>query len=289
MEIKLKLKRHESFSIREGWLAKGIKNVKEYGNVFALQNATDILGIGTNMVKSLKYWMTATKLIEEKNREIMLSDFGSIINEYDPYLEDIFSWWLIHINMITNIDDAYIYNLFFNKCNIKTFTKRELYEKLYALLINEKLTFNENILQDEVNMIIKTYTIDEKIDNPENNFICPLSELNLLKKVDRDTYEKNRPEIRNLPFWVVYYIICLLLDDRDNISIDELLKEENSPAKLLNMDKNLINEYLDEMKKNDLIIINRTAGLNMVYLKKKLSLNEIAEEYFYKSDSEETY
>ena len=280
MEIKLKLKRHESFSIREGWLAKGIKNVKEYGNVFALQNATDILGIGTNMVKSLKYWMTATKLIEEKNREIMFSDFGSIINEYDPYLEDIFSWWLIHINMITNIDDAYIYNLFFNKCNIKTFTKRELYEKLYALLINEKLTFNENILQDEVNMIIKTYTIDEKIDNPENNFICPLSELNLLKKVDRDTYEKNRPEIRNLPFWVVYYIICLLLDDRDNISIDELLKEENSPAKLLNMDKNLINEYLDEMKKNDLIIINRTAGLNMVYLKKKLSLNEIAEEYF---------
>ena len=280
MEIKLKLKRHESFSIREGWLAKGIKNVKEYGNVFALQNATDILGIGTNMVKSLKYWMTATKLIEEKNREIMLSDFGSIINEYDPYLEDIFSWWLIHINMITNIDDAYIYNLFFNKCNIKTFTKRELYEKLYALLTNEKLTFNENILQDEVNMIIKTYTIDEKIDNPENNFICPLSELNLLKKVDRDTYEKNRPEIRNLPFWVVYYIMCLLLDDRDNISIDELLKEENSPAKLLNMDKNLINEYLDEMKKNDLIIINRTAGLNMVYLKKKLSLNEIAEEYF---------
>ena len=280
MEIKLKLKRHESFSIREGWLAKGIKNVKEYGNVFALQNTTDILGIGTNMVKSLKYWMTATKLIEEKNRKIMLSDFGSIINEYDPYLEDIFSWWLIHINMITNVDDAYIYNLFFNKCNIKTFTKRELYEKLYALLINEKLTFNENILQDEVNMIIKTYTIDEKIDNPENNFICPLSELNLLKKVDRDTYEKNRPEIRNLPFWVVYYIICLLLDDRDNISIDELLKEENSPAKLLNMDKNLINEYLDEMKKNDLIIINRTAGLNMVYLKKKLSLNEIAEEYF---------
>mgnify|MGYP001026291775 FL=1 len=280
MEIKLKLKRHESFSIREGWIAKGIKNVKEYGNVFALQNATDILGIGTNMVKSLKYWMTATKLIEEKNRKIMLSDFGSIINEYDPYLEDIFSWWLIHINMITNVDDAYIYNLFFNKCNIKTFTKRELYEKLYALLTNEKLTFNENILQDEVNMIIKTYTIDEKIDNPENNFICPLSELNLLKKVDRDTYEKNRPEIRNLPFWVVYYIICLLLDDRDNISIDELLKEENSPAKLLNMDKNLINEYLDEMKKNDLIIINRTAGLNMVYLKKKLSLNEIVEEYF---------
>ena len=68
MEIKLKLKRHESFSIREGWLAKGIKNVKEYGNVFALQNTTDILGIGTNMVKSLKYWMTATTLINDNSK-----------------------------------------------------------------------------------------------------------------------------------------------------------------------------------------------------------------------------
>ena len=135
-----------------------------------------IAGAGTIIPE----FLNATKLIEEKNREIMLSDFGSIINGYDPYLEDIFSWWLIHINMITNIDDAYIYNLFFNKCNIKTFTKRELYEKLYALLTNEKLTFNENILQDEVNMIIKTYTIDEKIDNPENNFICPFSTLILL-------------------------------------------------------------------------------------------------------------
>ena len=280
MEIKLKLKRHESFSIREGWLAKGIKNVKEYGNVFALQNATDILGIGTNMVKSLKYWMTATKLIEEKNREIMLSDFGSIINEYDPYLEDIFSWWLIHINMITNVDDAYIYNLFFNKCTMKVFSKRDIFEQISQILNNNKLEYNENILQDEVNMIIKTYSIDEKIDNPENNFICPLSELNLIKKVDINAYERIRPDFRNLNYLIVYYLMVLLSEDKEYLSIDDLIKLDNSPAKLLNLDKNLINEYLDEMKKHDLIIINRTAGLNMIYFNKKLSIDEIMREHF---------
>ena len=57
MSIKLRLKRHESFSIREGWLAKGIKNVKENGNVFSSSEATDLLGIGTNMVKSVNYYM----------------------------------------------------------------------------------------------------------------------------------------------------------------------------------------------------------------------------------------
>ncbi len=280
MDIKLKLKRHESFSIREGWLAKGIRNVKENSKTFSSAEATDILGIGTNMVKSLKYWMSATCLITEENRETVLSEFGSLIDNYDPYLEDIFSWWLIHIKMMLNVDDAYIYNLFFNKCGKKSFSKRDIYEQLSLNLNNEKLEYNENILQDEVNMIIKTYAIDEKIDNPENNFISPLSELNLIKKIDRDTYERNKPEYRNLNYLIIFYLIEQLVNDKDYISIDELLKIDNSPAKLLNLDKNLINEYLDEMKRNGLVIINRTAGLNMVYFQKKLSLEDIMKEYF---------
>lgn len=280
MERKLKLKRHESFSIREGWLAKGIKNVKTYGNVFSLADATDLLGIGTNMVKSLKYWMLATNLVEEENREMKLSKLGELINTYDPYLENVFSWWLVHIHLILNLNDAYIYNVFFNRCNQKTFSKRDIFEQLFSILIKEKLEFNENILQDEVNMIVKTYTIDEKIDNPENNFICPLSELNLLKKVERDVYEKNKPDYKNLNYLIVYYLMTIIAKDKNNISIDDLIKLNDGPAKLLNLDKNLINEYLDEMKRNNLIIINRTAGLNMVYFNKKLTIDEIVYEYF---------
>ena len=280
MNIKLKLKRHESFSIREGWLAKGIKNIKENSKTFSSAESTDILGIGTNMVKSLRYWMSATCLAKEENRETTLTEFGELIDKYDSYLEDIFSWWLIHIKMMLNIDDAYIYNLFFIKCGKKSFSKRDIYEQLASNLKNEKEEYNENILQDEVSMIIKTYAIDEKIDNPENNFISPLSELNLIKKIDRDTYERNKPDYRNLNYLIVFYLIEQLLDNKDYISIDELLKLDNSPAKLLNLDKNLINEYLDEMKRNGLVLINRTAGLNMVYFQKKLSLEDIMKEYF---------
>ena len=280
MSNKVKMKRHESFSIREGWLAKGIRTIKEDSKVFSSVDATDILGIGTNMVKSLKYWMTATCLIEENNRSISLSKFGKLIDKYDPYLEDNFSWWLIHLHMILNIEDSYIYNLFFNKCTMKVFSKRDIFEQISQILNNNKLDYNENILQDEVNMIIKTYSIDEKIDNPENNFICPLSELNLIKKVDINTYERIKPDFRNLNYLIIYYLMILLSEDKEYLSIDDLIKLDNSPAKLLNLDKNLINEYLDEMKKHDLIIINRTAGLNMIYFNKKLSIDEIMREHF---------
>lgn len=269
MENKIKMKRHESFSIREGWLAKGLRAVKNYEKVFSSSNATDILGIGSNMVKSLKYWMFATGLIEEKNRTIVLSNFGELINRYDPYLEENFSWWLIHIIMVLNKEDAYIFNSFFNNCNFKTFSKKNIFEQISDNLNSNNIVFSEKILQDEVNMVIKTYTIDDSIDNPENNFVCPLSDLNLIRKIDRDLYEKNRPSYKELNYLIVYYLLEHIIGAKDYISIDDLIKIENGPAKLLNLDKNLINEYLDEMKRNDLIIINRTAGLNMVYLRKK--------------------
>ena len=53
MAEKIKMKGHESFSIREGWLTKGLIEVYNNPKVFSEKELTDIFGIGTNMVKSL--------------------------------------------------------------------------------------------------------------------------------------------------------------------------------------------------------------------------------------------
>ena len=39
-------------------------------------------------------------------------------------------------------------------------------------------------------------------------------------------------------------------------------------------------QYLEEMRKNGLIQINKTAGLNAVYFKKKMDLEDIFASYF---------
>ena len=64
------------------------------------------------------------------------------------------------------------------------------------------------------------------------------------------------------------------------IEKDKLLKIQNSPSKLLNLDKNLFNDYLDDMRREGLITINRTAGLNMIYVANALDLEEIFKKYF---------
>ena len=47
-----RLKGHESFTLREGWLTKGLNAVHENPRVFSESSGADALGVGTNMAKS---------------------------------------------------------------------------------------------------------------------------------------------------------------------------------------------------------------------------------------------
>ncbi len=285
MNNKVKLKGHESFSIREGWLAKGIFEVSKNPKIFSEKNLTDIFGIGTNMVKSLKYWLIVSNLIiEDKKNSYVLSELGKLIKDKDPYIEDIFSLYFIHIYIVQNEERALIWNLFFNKCNLTEFTKIDLQARIEYILKSNNLEYNAKILNDEISALLKTYTNEQKNDTPENNFTCPLVELKLIKKLDKDIYVKEKSSMNNLDPYVVYWVLINQAKEKDSINIEELLRADNSVGKLLNLDKILLNDYLDILKRMGLITLNRTAGLNMVYINKKYSLKEIFEIHFGKEN-----
>ena len=99
----MKFRGHETFAIRKGWLNKGVKNIQMNPGVFLGEagNPMDVLGIGANMVKALRYWMTATQIAKEPNsgkRRQSLTDIGEAIYRNDPYFEEIGSLALVHLN-----------------------------------------------------------------------------------------------------------------------------------------------------------------------------------------------
>ena len=118
----LKFKRNESFYIRDGWFQKAIHSIHDsQENVFSGTKGVDELGIGSNMIKGLKYWLVASEVLKASSTKSELTPFGELLFKYDPYLETSFSWFLIHYNLCRNYKDAPIFNLFFRQIYLSSY------------------------------------------------------------------------------------------------------------------------------------------------------------------------
>lgn len=279
MNKSLKFKKNESFYIRDGWFEKALHEInnKPGINIFYKNEGMHILGIGSNMVKGLKYWLTAANLIGQNGKNIELTTFGQYIIQFDPYLENNFSWYLIHYFLSKNIEECPIIHGIFN-IGIKSFTKNEANEMLVDFFTNGNYIFRKEYVEEDLSVCIKSYVNENTLDNPEDNYVCPLSNLKLISKKS-DRFYKTRPVYSSLSYLIVYYAL-LEIYPGDSFIIEESMEELNSPYKNFNLDKNMYLQYLEEMKKNGLITINKTAGLNTIYFERKLTLNEIFEEYY---------
>lgn len=277
--MNIKFKRSESFYIRDGWFQKAIHAIdKSNENIFSKNRGVEVLGIGSNMVKGLKYWLSTSDVIEANASMTKLSKFGNLLLRYDPYLEDDFSWFLIHLNICRKFEDAPIFNQVFNRAPI-AFEKNDMIQVIVELIrdMDASQDLKSNYVAEDMNVFLKTYTIEDKEGNPEDNYICPLSNLGLIEK-KKDLYYKRRPKYANLSYLVVYY--ALILQYKKSFTIEDSLKDFNAPVLLFNLDKNMFMQYLDEMRKEGLITINKTAGLNTVYFEEKLSLEQIFKKHF---------
>lgn len=275
----LKFKKNESFYIRDGWFEKAINTIdgnKEI-NVFAKNNGTSMLGIGSNMVKGLRYWLQASKLISSTAIKTSLIEFGNLVLRWDRYFENDFTWFLVHYFLCTNYVECPVFFGVFSS-DLKSFNKQDLITYLHNLYLSDGFDIKNEYIDDDLGVFLKSYLNEEAIQNPEDNYVCPLSNLKLLKK-RADKIERTRPVFSTLSYLIIYYALAELYKYKP-FNIEDSFDEPASPYRIFNLDKNMYLQYLEEMKKNKLIEINKTAGLNVVYFKKKKKLEDVFEDYF---------
>lgn len=274
-----KFKKNESFYIRDGWFEKAINSINEaqIKNIFSKNEGVKILGIGSNMVKGLRYWLAASNVIYTNATYTKLTEFGELLLKYDQYLESTFSWSLIHYFLVRNKHECPIFNFIFNGRQ-KYFTKKDKVNDLISYFKEEGMAPKIDYIEDDLNVFLKSYINEETIDNPEDNYSCPLSTLKLISK-KKDRYEKSKPSYNTVHYLIVYFILSDIYEN-NAFNIEDSLEAENSPVKVFNLDKNTYLQYLDEMKNNGLITINKTAGLNTVYFTKKLSIADVFHLHF---------
>ena len=283
-KVNYRLKGHEKFPLREGWMNKGIFAAKENGTHIFLENqGPDVLGVGTNMVKSIRYWMQACGMLEKDGNREKLSDMAEIIFEKDPYFEDIFSLWLLHSNIAKNIEQATVWYMFFNRFKVDSFSKADLQGKMKQELFNyvgQQVT--ESSLKDDIDVLLNMYSKGEiRNEDPEDKIISPLSVLGILKKED-ETYYKVQSDLRKVDNKLVLYEISCLFENEKSLSIERIAAGEKSLGAIYHMTMVTVNKYLDILESLGYIRVDRTAGLDMVYplnIKKPI---EIINDYYNK-------
>lgn len=282
-EKKYRFKGHESFILREGWINKGLREVAENQFLFQENYGADVLGVGPNMAKSLRYWMRCAKLLKEKGKDgVYLSELGEKLKEKDPYLEDVFSLWLLHCNIVKNQEQATAWHIFFNDYDEMEFTRegleREMLKKVKGLEgIGE---FSEKSVENDCEALLRMYVKkSDRESDPEEKNISPFGKFELLKQKGK-YYWKNQPALHMLPAEIVWYLLGDCVSEENSVSIDDLLVMPGSPGNILNLKRTGLVEKLEELEAKGYIAMNRTAGLDMVYLVEKKTGAEIVETYF---------
>lgn len=281
MNKNLRLKRNETFSIREGWLEKGINIIIDNPKCFSKDAGPLSFGLGSNMCKSLRYWLEACTIATFSQNGASLTDFGKFLLAYDQYLEKNVSWWLIHLYLSTNVIDAPVINAYFNM-DAKKVDKDYIFRNIKDRFTREYSdTINDNSLDSDISVLLKSYYAS-KITNPEDNMNCPLARLGLMEIDDNHNYIKTSPNYSSLDFRAVYFSIlnCLELNTVHNqtFNIEDLIHMQNNPCYVFNLSKAALFVYLDEMKKAGLVTVVKTAGLNTVTIEKVADWSDLFKE-----------
>jgi len=277
---------HDSFQCRQLWLKKGYDYVQE-GKNFNDEDAVVKLGVGKNMVSSIRFWLKAFNIIDNKD---IPTEFGKRLfddeNGYDPFLEDEASLWLLHYQLVKN-SFASIYSIIFNEFRKeKLFFKKETFVN-YVKRIgegNSELNFNENTVSKDFIVFANLYKNDPESKDVEDSFSGILSEIELLKTTGKGKEEQfyiENTERDNLSEAVVLFTILDNPNYGNSISLNSLEFDLNSPGSIFALNRsgliNIISGIVSDFKD---ITFTDQAGIKELQFKKKADAYTILDKYY---------
>ena len=274
---------HESFPCKTLWLKKGYDFVvhdKDFNNPEAVVD----LGVGKNMVASIRYWLKVFGLCQNDQPTWIGNYLFNNEDGRDPYMEDLATLWILHFHLVFN-QDATLYNLFF--CGYQKghtqFEREQIvtYVKLNMIEANKQTVFNENTVKKDVSVLIQNYALPRKYQSNED-FSSLLIDLDLIRQnTEGKGYYVNIDGKRKVAKEIFMYALLVLKEQEgDNtISYDTVQDKVGltfcmQDYETIEMLKLLANEYSDYISYND------NAGIRMIQFTQNLGKEQVLNDYY---------
>ncbi len=213
---------HESFFCKPLWLKKGYDALLA-GVDFSSPEAVCTLGVGKNMVSSIRYWLKAFGIIESS---IPSSWASAIFADYgmDPFLEDEGTLWLLHYFLVTK-RVASLYHLVFLdfQREKKEFDRDQLQSFIYRKCLDpgQKNVYNENTVRKDINVFLHSYLAPEKAKSNED-YLALFQDLGILRQTSGDRFSFSELDESHLPADILLYAMLDYKGQDRTVSLDGL-------------------------------------------------------------------
>ncbi len=246
--------RHETFHPRYGWFRKAHMFVGKDANIFTREDAPIKLGVGKNMVRAIRFWGTAAKLISKaeparKGRAsaMVSTKIGNKLlgpEGWDPFLEDPGSVWLLHWLMLARPSLLPVWWLAFNEFHAVEIDERELERVINAQLkfVSEWQNPSASSVKKDVRALLRTYAPVNKTDRVkiDDRFSCPFRDLGLMSRVQVSSrYRFVYGAKPTLPSSVVAFAAVDMVDRMNSgastVTVSRLAHEPGGPGKVFKL------------------------------------------------------
>ena len=256
--------RHETFHPRYSWFRKAYGFAAADPHIFRREDAPVRIGVGKNMVRAIRFWGLAAKLLEEKERtssrrasELIPTALGDALfgeSGWDRYMEDPGTLWLLHWLLLAPPSLLPVWWIAFNDFSAVEFDDDDLVGAVGAQIeaIAEWNAPHPSSLKKDVGAMLRTYAPAERTGRSRIDDIldCPLRELNLIdRSVGTNRYRFTLGTKPTLPADILGYAaldyIARTSTEGNTVTVGRLVNELGAPGKVFKLTEG---EFLAEIE-----------------------------------------
>lgn len=302
--------RHESFHPRYGWFKKAVDGAAKDPEIFGKDEAVVTLGVGKNMVRAIKSWGLAAKVLavapnpaNPRRPQTVPSILGSALlsdDGLDPYAEDPGTYWLLHWRMLAPPSALPVWWIIFNEFHGLEFTPEEI-ELFAAETVDGVSVWNQpaaTSIKKDVLCLLRMYssasdgprtTADDLVDSP-------FSQLGLIRhsqvqRAFRLVIGRKPTLAPEIILYAVFDYLARTDSSARTATLSRLVSEQGAPGRAFMLSDIDTEELLSEAlaRYSDLVTVTSASGVSQIAFKGAPELigSEILLRYFDASASRE--
>lgn len=259
---------HETFALRQLWLKKAVDAVGDRvgtsrlpsasagrgraKNIFSEDSAIVTLGVGKNMVASIRHWATACDVLADVDGLPTATTFGSRVfaaNGLDPYSEHASTLWLVHWKLaggwsMERTHRSTTWYWVFNHIHEQSFTAKGLLKSLDDYARERGGRLSAATLKRDVEVCMRCYVDRSETSSVDDFADSMLGELGLISVQSRDEYALRRGPKSTLSDGAFLYALTefwqAFAPDQSTLSFETIAYEIGSPGRVFKLDEDSV-------------------------------------------------